>query len=81
MRSEWLRGLPDEKAKKERKELVASARPTLDVLKEIVLTKLMDAESVQLSLADYDSPAWPYKQADRNAVVRTLRDILELLEP
>jgi hypothetical protein len=79
MRTEWYRGCTNDAEKQERKEMVMSAKPTLDILHRMVKTKLAEKEMVANSAALYDSPSWPYLQADKTGEMRVLKDMLEIL--
>ena len=75
MKAAWFK---DRKTKKE-KEAVAqtlqSQREGLDRLKEILEPMLKDTTPA----ADYDSPSWAYKQADRNGYNRAVTTVLDLI--
>lgn len=79
MRTEWYKGCINDVEKQERKELVKSAKPTLDVLRKILSDKLKEKEMVALSTATYDSPSWPFLQADKAGEMRVLKDTLDIL--
>lgn len=71
-----VRGL-DEKTKEEfRRTLHHSA--LIDRLVEIV--KGWKDEVLSVKRDDYESPAWACKQADRNGQLRTLTQVLQLLD-
>ncbi len=77
MQGAWFEGVSKEK-KQEFKELVQSAKIVLDKLQEMVYNRINNGERV--SQADYDSPSWAYKQADRNGYLRAYREFLSLLD-
>lgn len=79
MKLDWLSGLSGDDVK-ERKEMVRSARPTLNVLKNILEKKKEIAYSRMWSQKSYDSPAWPAMQADILGELRTLNYVIELLD-
>lgn len=79
MRTEWYKGCVNDIEKQERKALVKSAKPTLDVLKKVLTDKLKEKESIAISATSYDSPSWPYLQADKTGEMRVLKDVLEIL--
>lgn len=79
MKVEWTRGLTTDESKKERKDLVLSARPTLKVLKELLEIRLKEKEEEQLKKAAYSNPNWAYLQADLTGAKRELQSLIELL--
>lgn len=80
MNNEWLKDCKTEEAKDDRRKMVRSATPTLNVLKMIVERYLRDEEQKRLSKAAYESPSWAYLQADANGAVRILKLIQTLLD-
>jgi hypothetical protein len=73
----WFSSLP--KAEQEdRKKFVYANQKLLDILSKIVYNMGI-VESRPHSEADYDSPSWAYKQADRNGYLRAYSEILALL--
>lgn len=76
MKVDWFKGLPEEEAEQMKKNVLGS-KILLDRLKEICYNNINSGEKV--SLSDFDSPSWPYKQAfraGRNSALRELIDIL-----
>ena len=53
----------------------------LEVLSLILKTKLAVLEKESLATSSYDSPSWPYKQADYVGSIREIRNILSLIAP
>lgn len=80
MRSDWFKGCKDDAAKDERRELVKTATPTLNVLRNILQDKLEEAQATQVGEGLYSSPSWPYVQADKNAQIRVYKDLIKLVE-
>lgn len=80
MRTEWTRDCPDDATKQERRDMVKSARPTLDVLRKILRTKLEEQEAAAFATSAYDSPSWPYLQADKNGRMALLKDLIDLVD-
>lgn len=78
MNSDWYKGCPHDQ-KKERKELVMSAKPTLEVLRNILIEKLKEEEAKSVAKDAYESPSWPYYQADHLGTVRTYKALISLL--
>ena len=79
MKTEWFRGLTTDEAKQERRELVKSARPTLEVLKGLLEKRLKDKADKQSSEALYLNPNWAYLQADSTGAMRELKTLIDLL--
>lgn len=77
MKTEWTKGLA-EADKQERRELVRSARPTLEVLKGILQERLEAAQASASRSTDY-APGWEHKQRDALVQARVYRDLIELL--
>ena len=71
-----FRGL-DDKTKEEWKRLLNHSA-MIDRMIEIVKEWIREAESTPMD--DYDSPSWAYKQADRNGRVRSLKQVLSILD-
>lgn len=49
-------------------------------LSEIIKEKLQALEAQDCSVADYDSPSWSHKQADRNGRKASLVEVLKLID-
>ena len=79
MKLDWLAGLTGDELK-ERKDMVRSARPTLNVLKNILEKKKEIAYNRMWSQTSYESPAWASLQADILGELRTLNYVIELLD-
>lgn len=77
MNSDWYKSAKD---KEERKQLVKTSRLILDVLKEIVETRLDDLQRSRRDMKNYESPSWAMLQADYNARERELEYLLTLLD-
>lgn len=80
MNNDWLKDCKTEEAKDDRRKMVRSAAPTLNVLKTIVERYLRDEEAKRLSKAAYENPSWAYLQADGNGAVRILKLMQTLLD-
>lgn len=78
MKLDWMRGLKQEE-KEKRIEMVQSARPTLELLKEILSSKLEGMQTEMLSQQNYESPSWGLKQADSVGAIRELNYVISLL--
>lgn len=77
MNSDWFRGVKD---REERKKLVISSRPILDVLKNILECRLEDLQRTRRDPKHFESPSWAMLQADFNARERELEYLLTLLD-
>lgn len=82
MKLDWLKDVSNQgiDAVEERKVMVRSCQPTLNVLKNILEKKIEEIEHSQKRKADYDCPNWALKQADYIGSMRVLKDILTLLD-
>ncbi len=78
LKLDWFHGLKEEE-KRERKELVLSARPTLDVLRGILVKRLKELDVLETSKESYDSPSWALQQADLIGSKRELKRMIDLL--
>lgn len=80
MNSEWFKDAVGDAARQERKELVKGAKPTLDVLKNILQKREAVAVMEMTAMKTYDTgAAWPYQQADYISQIRCLRELIQLL--
>lgn len=74
---EWYLHRSKESTREEIKDTVLRARPTLDLLKEIVEHEI---QSMETKASDYDCPSWAYKAADQAGYQRALIKILKLVD-
>lgn len=75
---EWFTGLPPER-KEDFEKLVRNSTILLRQL-NVILDKWEDElNSAESKSADYDTPSWSHKQADRNGDRRRIRRMRELL--
>ncbi len=77
MKTVWFQDLK-EPDRSRFKATVEGSEKVLDKAVQILYNMIMESEKV-LS-ADYDSPSWAYKQADRNGYVRALKDVINILK-
>lgn len=70
----WFKGIPEDGTAEREKDLL-SYRNAFDALREV----LVELEDNTPPKADYDSPSWAYKQADRNGANRILNRIRKLI--
>lgn len=82
MKLDWLKDVSNLgiEAVEERKIMVRSCQPTLNVLKNILEKKLDEIEASRTRKLDYDSPNWAVKQADYIGSIRVIKDVLTLLD-
>jgi hypothetical protein len=77
--TEWYKGVQDEKARKERADEIFSAAPTLRLLKQLLEDRLRTLEETHTNKTKYDSPSWPYLQADYVGEKRSLQSLIQLV--
>ena len=75
MKAAWFKECKNKKEKEALSQVLHSNRESLDRLKEILEPMLKDTTPA----ADYDSPSWAYKQADRNGFNRAVTTVLDLI--
>lgn len=75
MKAAWFKECKSKKQKESVAQVLQSNRESLDRLKEILEPMLKDTTPA----ADYDSPSWAYKQADRNGFNRAVTTVLDLI--
>jgi|TARA_R110000787_G_scaffold166075_1_gene279112 hypothetical protein len=75
MKAAWFKECKTKKEKEAVSQSLHSNREGLDRLKEILEPMLKDTTPA----ADYDSPSWAYKQADRNGFNRAVTTVLDLI--
>lgn len=78
MKLAWYRGCKQDE-KQDIEEMVRSATPTLNVLKEILISKVSNLQEMMLSQSGYESPSWAAQQADRIGAIRELNYVISLL--
>mgnify|MGYP003649123554 FL=1 len=75
MKAAWFKECKTKKEKEAVSQSLHSNREGLDRLKGILEPMLKDTTPA----ADYDSPSWAYKQADRNGFNRAVTTVLDLI--
>ena len=75
MKASWFKECKTNADKEQVRKLLNSNKEGFDRLKDILEPMLKDA----LPTADYDSPSWAYKQADRIGYNRALTTVLDLI--
>lgn len=79
MKSDWLKGATGAQEKEDRRELVATAKPTLRVLKKVLEQVLQEKQAAAAGTKSYESASWPYLQADHLGEQRALLYVIDLL--
>lgn len=75
MKVSWFKECKTKEDKEQVRKLLYSNKEGFDRLKDILEPMLKEAPPT----ADYDSPSWAYKQADRIGYNRALTTVLELI--
>ena len=75
MKSHWFKQCKTKEDKEKVKQLILSNRESLLRLESILESLLKETPSS----ADYDSPSWAYKQADRIGYNRALNQVLDII--
>lgn len=76
--TQWTKHLKDPEEIERFKSYVSSSQGVLEVLSNLVESK-MDVREV-FKEEDYNNSSWAYKQADRNGYLRALKEINQLLK-
>lgn len=74
MHAKWLKKAKTENERQARQREVKSFKPAFDEILELL--ESLEEENL---VADYDSPSWAYRQADRNGANRKLAEIRKIL--
>lgn len=77
MHSTWTKHIKEQEAKKSFIEHIRNSSLVLDRIKVYMKEKLTEHEVPPA--ADYDSPSWAYKQADRNGYLRAMNDVYNFI--
>ena len=75
MFSEWTSHLKTDEEKKRFEGSVHAARPVLERLQTLIEMREQGIESLEGSLKQFESPAWPYRQAFNNGFKAALNKI------
>lgn len=75
MKAIWFRSCKTKEDKDALRQSIISNRASLEALEGILESMLKEAPAT----ADYDSPSWAYKQADRIGYNRALNQVLDLI--
>lgn len=80
MKTVWYTGLKSDDVKEDIVEAYNKSKLLRRRLTEVIQEK-MDTEIVaRTKREDYESPSWPYKQADSSGYLRALREIISIIE-
>lgn len=77
--TEWYKGAKTETERAARAAEILSSRETLNILKKLLEDRLAALETGHTQKDKYESPSWPYLQADYVGAKRTLMEIIELV--
>lgn len=77
--TKWLQDLKDPKAREDFERVLRNDSVVLSKLKKIIEEFIVDVETNEMSLDDFDSPSWALKQASRLGEKRGLKKIRDLL--
>ena len=75
MKSHWFKECKTKEDKEKVRQVLFSNRESLLRLESILESMLKETPSS----ADYDSPSWAYKQADRIGYNRALNQVLDMI--
>tara|TARA_R100000951_G_C2647702_1_gene183154 strand:- start:2827 stop:3069 length:243 start_codon:yes stop_codon:yes gene_type:complete len=75
MKSHWFKQCKTKEEKTKVKQVILSNQESLTRLEHILESLLKDTPST----ADYDSPSWAYKEADRIGYNRALNLVLDII--
>lgn len=76
----WVKHLRDPDEREKFKQALKSSGFVLRVLKDLIEEEKRSINASELNPNDYESNAWPYKQAFRNGERRGLQIVEELLD-
>lgn len=79
--TQWTQHTKTKDEKDQLLKILSGHSTHLEVLSLILKTKLEAIEKESLAVATYDSPSWPYRQADYVGSIREIRNILTLIAP
>lgn len=77
MNRRWTIGEEDLKSIK---ELLYSNKIFLDKFKKVCYTRIKELEKAKCRTPDYEDSNWAIKQADMNGYIRSLHDMINLLD-
>ena len=75
--TELTQGVPDAK-KKDFEQTLRASTTLLDTLATVLTRRIASLHSEEGRGTDYDSAAWPYKQANRNGRYTAYQELLQL---
>lgn len=77
LNTELLVGIPDDK-KKEFEQTLRASTTLLETMHRVLKKRLTTIHLDEARATDYDSPAWPFKQANRNGRYAAYQELLAL---
>lgn len=80
MKTVWTHGLKADDTKKDVEEAYAQGGLLRRRLSELLQEKMESEVVARTKREDYDSPSWPFKQADSCGYLRALREIISLID-
>lgn len=75
----WVRHLKDSEAKNKLEQSVLASSTALSRLYDLLEESERVLDTEETTVADYESPSWPYKQAFRNGQRAKIRELKQLL--
>lgn len=78
MQVKWFNGCKTQAERDKRTQIVKESEIILDILAKICYNSTSEQEKI--TVGDYESPSWAYKQADRNGYLRAYQEIIKLCE-
>lgn len=78
IKTDWWKHLPKEK-QAERKEIVEKSKLMREATRDVLKFKLQEAQASAITKSNYDSPSWPYLQADAVGYARAVQEMIDLL--
>lgn len=78
MKLSWKQGLTKDQANEVERDFQSSLLIRRR-LKELLLKKIESSNTVSRSKTNYDSPNWPYLQADARGYERALSEVIDLV--
>lgn len=75
--TELNKGVPEDK-KKEFEQTLRASTTLLETLHRVLRDRMERLQQDEARTTDYDSPAWPYKQANRNGRYTSYQELLAL---
>jgi hypothetical protein len=74
---DWFRKISNQEDKKATEQAIRQAGGVLEILKDLLETRLRSISKTNED--DYDSPSWAYLQAHKNGRIQDLEYVIRLL--